>query len=156
MKHAIAAAAICHILWVMAISAQTEYKEPVPNRELKINVDQYIHAWQQSEPNVTHGVLIERAILKSGDPNHPGPPGQVLEYHRELALATLEAGSITTKMHHREQEILYVEKGQGQLRSGNRRWRLREGLAVLIPPGMEHQLLNEGEDSLTLLLLTEL
>jgi mannose-6-phosphate isomerase-like protein (cupin superfamily) len=131
-----------------------EYHEYPANRVTHVNVDQFIGSWMHSETDVTHGVLIERVILSTGDPHKPGPPGAVLEYHKRLSVGALEGGVQTPPIRHAEQEILYVEHGNGELRSGNHAWPLREGVAALIPPNTEHAFSNKGEDRLEMALVT--
>ena len=113
------------------MSAQ-EYHEYPANRVTHVNIDQFIGSWLHSETDVTHGVLIERAILSAGDPHKPGPPGAVLEYHKRLSVGVLESGAQTPPVRHAEQEILYVECGTGELLSGNKAWPLHEGIAALV------------------------
>lgn len=60
----------------------------------------------------------------------------------------------TSLARHPEQEILYIERGTGELHSGNFRWPLREGIAVLIPPNIEHELSDTGEGRLEMVLVT--
>jgi quercetin dioxygenase-like cupin family protein len=134
-------------------SAQA-YQEYPANRVTGVNVDQFIGSWMHSETTITHGVLIERVILSAGDPEKPGPPGAVLEFHKKLSLAALEGGFQTPPVRHAEQEILYIEHGHGELRSGNQTWPLGEGIAVLVPPNVEHWLVNKGDDRLEMVLLT--
>jgi quercetin dioxygenase-like cupin family protein len=131
-----------------------EYHEYPANRVTGVNVDQFLGSWTHSETTVTHGILIERVILRHGDPERSGPPGAVLEFHQKLSVAALEGGVHTPPVRHAEQEILYVERGVGELRSGKQAWPLREGIAVLIPPNVEHSLVSKGEDRLEMALLT--
>jgi quercetin dioxygenase-like cupin family protein len=132
-----------------------EYHEYPANRVTQVNVDQFIGSWKHSEALVTHGTLIERTILRAGDPEKPGPPGAVLEFHRKISVAMLEAGMKTPAGKHSEQEIIYVEGGVGELRSGRMAWPLREGVAALIPPEMEHAFVAGGDDPLEMVLITE-
>src|SRR5579883_2807145 len=102
-----------------AVSAQ-QYIEPPPNKEIGVSIDRYIGSWKNSEPVVTHGSLIERAILRPGDPYRPGPPGAVLEFHKDFSLGVLQPGEHTLPTQHAEEEILYIENGSGRIESGNR------------------------------------
>jgi quercetin dioxygenase-like cupin family protein len=148
----------CNRLMLTALFVGTclgqEYKEYPANRVTGVNVDQFMGSWRHSEVTVTHGVLVERVILKSGDPEKPGPPGAVLEFHKKLSVASLDGGMRTPAARHPEQEILYVEKGTGELHSGDFKWKVWEGVAALIPPNVEHSLVNTGEDRLELALVT--
>ena len=133
--------------------AQT-YQEYPANRVTGVNVDQFIGSWLHSETTVTHGTLVERVILWSGNPEKPGPPGAVLEFHKKISLAALEGRFQTPPTRHAEQEILYVERGQGELRSGKQAWPLSEGRAALIPPNLEHSFVNLGEERLEMVVVT--
>ncbi|HEY7306345.1 MAG TPA: cupin domain-containing protein [Bryobacteraceae bacterium] len=144
-----------HLAFVFIASAiAQEYKEYPANRISGVNVDQFIGYWDHSETTVTHGALIERVILRTGDPERPGPPGSVLEFHKKISLASLDAGMRTSLTRHPEQEILYIEQGTGELRSESLQWPLREGIAVLIPPNIEHELYNTGEGRMEMVLVT--
>jgi mannose-6-phosphate isomerase-like protein (cupin superfamily) len=133
-----------------------EYREPESNSQAQVSIDRYIGSWQDSEPTATHGSLIERAILKPGDPYKPGPPGAVLEFHKDFSLGTLTPGGRTQPSQHEEEEILYLETGSGRIESGENFWPLQPGYGVLIPPHTEHVLVNESKDPMMLLVLTDL
>lgn len=132
-----------------------EYREPPSNSRVGVSIDRYIGSWRNSEPALTHGTLVERAILRPGDPDQPGPPGAVLEFHRSFTLATLEPKSRTQPARHAEQEVLYLESGKGRLEAGETFWPFRPGYGALIPPQTEHVLVNESEEPMTLLVLTD-
>jgi quercetin dioxygenase-like cupin family protein len=51
------------------------------------------------------------------------------------------------------EEIYYVMQGQGQLRVEGEDVPLAPGVAVLVPPGVDHGLYNTGADTLRLLIL---
>src|SRR5260370_10227585 len=133
-----------------------EYREPESNSQAQVSIDRYIGSWQDSEPTATHGSLIERAILKPGDPYKPGPPGAVLEFHKDFSLGTLTHGGRTQPSQHEEEEILYLETGSGRTGSSENFSPLQPGDGLLIPPHTEHVLVNESKDPITLLVLTDL
>jgi len=144
------------IPWACAGSAGAqEYVEPASNREIGVSIDRYIGSWRNSEPETSHGVLIERAILRPGDPYKPGPAGAVLEFHKKFSLGTLMTGTRTPVTKHDEQEVLYIEGGSGRVESGDEFWPLEPGYGVLIPPHKDHVLVNESKEPLTLLVLTD-
>jgi mannose-6-phosphate isomerase-like protein (cupin superfamily) len=136
-------------------SAQ-QYIEPPPNKEIRVSIDRYIGSWKNSEPVVTHGSLIERAILRPGDPYRLGPPGAVLEFHKDFSLGVLQPGEHTLSTQHAEEEILYIENGSGRIESGNRFWPLKPRYGVRIPPHTEHVLVNESDEPMKLLVLRDL
>ncbi len=137
------------------ITAAQEYTEPQSNREVGVSIDRYIGSWKNSEPTTTHGTLIERAILSPGDPYKPGPPGAALEFHKVFSLGTLEAGGRTQPARHPEEEILYLESGKGRIESGENFWPLEPGYGVLIPPRIEHVLVNDSRETMALLVLAD-
>jgi mannose-6-phosphate isomerase-like protein (cupin superfamily) len=145
------------ILWACARSGLAqEYVEPSSNREIGVSIDRYIGFWRNSEPEISHGVLIERAILSPGDPYKAGPPGAVLEFHKKFSLGMLIPGAHTQAAKHDEEEILYIESGSGRVESGDEFWSLEPGYGVLIPPHKHHVLVNESKEPMTLLVLTDL
>ena len=135
-------------------SAQ-EYKQPASNTETGVSIDQFIGSWERSEPTTSHGTLIERAILRAGNPYQPGPPGAVLEFHKSLSVGTLLAGRRTEETEHPEREVLYIEAGTGRVESGDNFWPLAPGYAALIPPHVKHVLVSDSKEPLVLLLLTD-
>ena len=137
-----------------ALNAQ-QYVEPPSNRQAGVSIDRYIGSWKDSEPVVTHGSLIERAILSPGDPYKPGPPGAVLEFHKDFSLGTLQPGATTLPARHREEEVLYIESGEGRIESGGQFWPLKPGYGALVPPTVEHVLVNESAHPMNLLVLTD-
>jgi len=105
---------------------------------------------------ITHGALIDRAVLTRVDPQDPLKPGAVMAYVKRFSRAVLEAGVATTPTSHSdEQEIFYVADGRGRVRVGDQMQEVREGFGVLIPPGLEHTLFNDGDEPLEVLTLTE-
>lgn len=133
-----------------------QYVEPPSNRKTGVSIDRYIGNWRNSEPAISHGNLVERAILSPGNPYQPGPPGAALEFHRDFSLATLAAEGRTQSARHQEEEVLYIETGKGRIESGENFWPLEPGYGVLIPPQIEHVLVNQSKEPMTLLLLTDL
>ncbi len=132
-----------------------EYREPPSNNRVGVSIDRYVGSWRNSEPTATHGTLIERAILRPGDLAGAGPPGAVLEFHKSFTLGTLAPRGRTEPARHVEQEVLYLEMGKGRLESADAFWPLEPGEGALIPPQTEHVLVNESDDPMTLLVLTD-
>lgn len=64
----------------------------------------------------------------------------------------LEPGQATQRSSHRESDqILYVVEGEGTLRLGEQEIEAGAGTVALVPAGMEHQVLNQGEARLTMI-----
>lgn len=131
------------------------YWEPPSNRMSNVTIDRFIGSWDRSEPELSHGILIERAILRPGDPYELGAPGAVLEYHKKFSLGTLPPVTRTQPGEHAEEEILYIESGKGGIDSGENFWPLEPGYGILIPPHSKHVLINESNEPMTMLILTD-
>jgi mannose-6-phosphate isomerase-like protein (cupin superfamily) len=133
-----------------------QFTELPSNRDTGVSIDRFIGSWKYSEPVVTHGSLVERAILRPGDPYKPRPPGAVLEFHKDFGLGTLQPGGRTLPARHDEEEIVYIESGSGRIESGGDFWPLKALYGVLIPPHVEHVLVNGSDQPMSLLVLTDL
>jgi mannose-6-phosphate isomerase-like protein (cupin superfamily) len=72
--------------------------------------------------------------------------------HQSLAQATVPIGGATAAHHHRVSEELYFfTSGTGRLRVGNEHRDVHAGQCVVIAPGEIHELVNTGDEPLTLL-----
>lgn len=119
-------------------------------------IDMYINSWKNSLPEVSHGTMVERAILMPGDVNHPSRPGAVLTFAKKFARGLLESYVQTTPTKHTgEEEILYIMKGRGRIEAGLKKAELIEGTGVLIPPDVEHTIINENSEPLEMLVLVD-
>ena len=137
---------------LLGVAAAQEFPS---NRSVGVNVDQFIGSPERSMAKISHETIIARPILTAGDPNKPGPPAAVLEYHKEISLGTLAAGNRTPEVKHEDQEYLYVEKGKGRLESGDKYWPLLSGVGALVPPNAPHAIVNDTEEPLLLLILID-
>lgn len=69
-----------------------------------------------------------------------------------LAEARVKSGKTTlAHTHKKTEEIYYFTSGSGMMRLGRKKFRVKGGDGVLIPPGTEHKLFNTGRKDLTLL-----
>ncbi len=124
--------------------------------EVDTDVFLYINHWRNSLPYAGHGGLIERDILTPGDPLHPPQKGAVLKYIKAYKRAALQPRSNTLPTKNdREQVFFYVLSGSGQVQAGSKRAELEEGTALVIPAGLEYRLLNRGEETLEMILVSE-
>jgi len=72
--------------------------------------------------------------------------------NQSLAQATVPPGAATEAHHHRTSEEIYLfTAGAGRMRLAGEEAAVRAGDCVVIPPGAEHQLVNDGADPLVLL-----
>jgi mannose-6-phosphate isomerase-like protein (cupin superfamily) len=78
----------------------------------------------------------------------------VLEYRKDLSVATLLAGNRTPLSTLPEEFFFYVKGGQGTLDDGKMYWDLREGIAILAPPNVPHRFTNTSDKPLTMIMVT--
>ena len=79
-------------------------------------------------------------------------PAWTAARNQSLAEATVPPGSDTAAHYHRTTEELYFfTAGAGRMRLGDDEREVRAGDCVVIPPGVEHKLLNPGGEPLVLL-----
>ena len=72
--------------------------------------------------------------------------------HQSLAQATVPPGARTeAHFHRRSEEIYYFTSGAGRMILGDEEADVHAGDCVVIAPGLEHQLLNDGSEPLVLL-----
>ena len=72
--------------------------------------------------------------------------------NQSLAQATVPPGARTEAHFHRRSEEIYLfTAGSGRMRLGDDEGPVRAGDCVVIPPGVEHQLVNDGAEPLVLM-----
>src|SRR5580765_2135397 len=72
--------------------------------------------------------------------------------NQSLAEARLPVGAKTAAhYHHRAEEIYYILAGQGQMRIADEIRPVGVGDAIAIPPGLTHQIVNTGNETLRFL-----
>jgi len=82
--------------------------------------------------------------------------GPANSHARNLAfgLAEFPAGTLAAPHTHTvEEEIIYILSGRGAILSAEKEVRLEPGVAVFIPPRLEHQIRADGEAPLRLVTL---
>ena len=71
---------------------------------------------------------------------------------QSLAEARLPVGGSTTPHYHpRTEEIYYILSGRGQMRICTETAEVGPGDAIAIPPGLEHEITNTGDETLVFL-----
>lgn len=149
----------CSVL-VLAIStlsfAQTLDSRPY-TPGVDADIDMYLCDWHDSIPHNTHGSLIERAIFTKGDPLHPTEKGAVLKYLNRFSYATLAGGAQTRPVTlDGEQEVIYIVSGTGTIQApGQDARNLSQGIAVLIPAGLEFTMSATQGEALNMYLVNE-
>ena len=153
MKIFLCSALVCSFLLAQAPATRGPASNPKSNEDAGIDIDRFIGDASQSPTHLSHGLLLTHSMLRGGDPYHPGIHGAVLEYHTNLATATLLPKNHTPMVTLPEQFLFYVENGQGRLEDGKQYWDLRENVAMLIPPNAPHRFLNESDKPLNMVMV---
>ncbi|MGE0405306.1 MAG: cupin domain-containing protein [Candidatus Korobacteraceae bacterium] len=129
-------------------------RENPSNDRSGVVVDRFIGSADRSISRVSHEVMLTRRILSAGDPYKPGEPGAVLEFHQEVALATLMGKNATPRVQYPQEFFFYVESGEGKIDNGKQFWDLHEGLALLVPPNLQHRIVNTTDKPLKMLMIS--
>ena len=119
-------------------------------------VDLYFGDWHKATTHKVDGGLEERDILTRGDALNPTQKGAVLRYLNGYDYATLSAHASTkaTKLSG-EQEIYFVESGQGTATAGGQTVDLSRNIAVLMPENLEFTLKNTSDKPLEMYVIKE-
>ena len=119
-------------------------------------IDLYFGDWHTSSPRITHGGLEERDILTRGDAMNPAQKGAVLRFINSYAYGTLGPHASTkTERLEGEQEIYFVQSGQGTAHAGGQSVDLHRNIAVLIPAELSFSLENTADQPLTMYVINE-
>lgn len=99
---------------------------------------------------------VEAFITKDGSEIRelagPGRPDSAEAVNQSLAEASLPPGAATQAHYHAVTEELYlITAGAGRLRVGEEERDVVVGDCITIPPGVEHKLVNTGDEVLRLL-----
>jgi mannose-6-phosphate isomerase-like protein (cupin superfamily) len=123
------------------------------NEVAGVDIDRFIGFAENSPVHLSHGTLLTHSILRAGDPYHPGASGAVLEYRKDLAVATLLGRNRTPLSTLPDEYFFIVKSGQGTLDDGKMYWDLHEGIALLAPPNVPHRFTNTSDKPLTMIML---
>jgi mannose-6-phosphate isomerase-like protein (cupin superfamily) len=118
----------------------------------------FMNNWQDSARRTVFGALSEWDILtpSDGDSERPKERGAVLTAITGLSFATLDPGMVTTPATLvNEQKIFYFSGGKGVLIGGPKITNVRDGIGVIIPPGIEFTIENLGGATLAMYIITE-
>ena len=145
--------------FVIAQAPDFSQLDPKPyDPETEPLIDMFIANYKESMPRHIFGSLIERDILtpNDGDPMRPASKGAVLTDIKGLSHGTLQphASTIPSSLKD-EQKIFYIYSGKGTLKTGQKTADLYNGIGVLMPPGIEFTMINTGDESLMMYLITE-
>jgi mannose-6-phosphate isomerase-like protein (cupin superfamily) len=102
------------------------------------------------------GSLEERDILTRGDAANPTQKGAVLRYMNSYTYDTLapQASTKPTKLDG-QQEVYFVESGQGTMTAGGQSADLYRNIAILMPANLEFTIKNTGEQPLAMYVINE-
>ena len=155
------------LLFPLLVCSSVAFTAPLPYSELNPSapdpakdpdIDMYIGNWRESMPRSIHGSLIVRDILTkcTDDPMKPSRKSAVLTEVNSVSYATLDANASTTpgKLSN-EQEMYYIQSGKGILKYGKKTADLREGIGLVIDPGIEFSMQNTGDEPLTMYLVSQ-
>lgn len=119
-------------------------------------IDMFIGYWQDSAPRYEHGSLVLRDILTRGDNLQPPQAGAVLQAANFVALGRLQPRDVTTPEElEGQQEVYYIEGGEGRISAGGRSAALHKDIAVFIPEGLKFSMKNTGKEDLTMYVINE-
>lgn len=113
------------------------------------DIDMFMGDRLLSMPRNIHGSMVIRDILVqgNGDPLKPTRKSACLTDLVSVSYATLEPRAHTEQVTLKdEQEIFYVQSGAGVLETAGKKTELKNGVALLVPPGVSYTIsAKEGE-----------
>jgi mannose-6-phosphate isomerase-like protein (cupin superfamily) len=118
----------------------------------------FMKNWQESAPHTVFGALNEWDILvpSDGDSEHPKTRGAVLTGIKRLTYGILDPYKTTAPAVLKdEQKIFYFVSGKGTLVGGAKTAAVREGIGIVVAPGIEFTLKNTGGEPLAMYIITE-
>lgn len=119
-------------------------------------IDLYFGDWHNATPRTVRGSLEERDILTRGDAANPTQKGAVLRYMNSYTYDTLapQASTKPTRLDG-QQEIYFVESGQGTMIAGGQTADLYRNIAVLMPANLEFTIKSTGDQPLAMYVINE-
>ncbi len=161
-----AALTLCAALACFTVDAAAQQKGPeysaLEVRPFDVTkdpeIDHFIAGWRESMPVATHGSLVERAIFtqSTGDVMRPATRGAVLTELKRFSHASLAPRASTAPVTlEGEQEIFYIDGGAGTITAGKKTAELRDGVGVLMPPGVTFTMTCTSDVPLTMYVMVE-
>jgi len=112
--------------------------------------------WQDCPLSLAHGNIAQRTIFTKEDSDDSDREGGVLRYIDHFSRGWLEAGvSSAPQTNESVQEVFFVAAGSGKLVAADQERPFREGDGMLIPPGVEHTFVNDGDMPLEFFMIRE-
>lgn len=119
-------------------------------------IDRFIGYWWDSAPRYEHGSLVLRDILTKGNNLNPPQPGAILQAANFLAFGRLPAlDSTTPEALDGQQEVYYIQSGEGEITAGGKTAELHKDIAVFMPQGLEFTIKNTSREALTMYVINE-
>jgi mannose-6-phosphate isomerase-like protein (cupin superfamily) len=120
------------------------------------SIDLYFGDWHTSTPRTIRGSLQEQDILTRGNPQNPTQKGAVLRSVNSYTYATLasHASARATRLDG-QQEIYFVQSGQGTATEAGQTADLLPNIAVLMPANLEFTIKNTGDRPLAMYVINE-
>ncbi|WP_213804714.1 cupin domain-containing protein [Granulicella sp. dw_53] len=119
-------------------------------------VDLYFGDWRKTASHKVQGALEERDVLTRGDALNPPKAGAVLRTIDAFTHDVLPPHASTTATRLTgQQEILFVESGQGTATAGSQTEQLFRNIAILVPANLEFTLKNTGDKPLGFYIVKE-
>lgn len=124
------------------------------------DIDMFMGNWRDSMPRIMHGNFIFRDMLtalEGPDDLHPTRRGACLTYADAISYATLEPGAIARNRDELKdtQQTFVVQSGCGTITSGQKTVQLLKGMAFILTPVLEFQLINTGDEQMQFYVATE-
>jgi hypothetical protein len=119
-------------------------------------IDLYFADWHHATPRTIRGSLEERDIFTRGDAASPTQKGALLRYVSSYTYDTLapQASTNPTRLDG-QQEVYFVESGQGTVSAGGQTADLSRNIAVLVPANLEFTLKSTGSVPLAMYVIKE-
>ena len=119
-------------------------------------IDLYFGDWHNATPRTVRGSLEQRDIFTRGDAANPTQKGAVLRYVTSYTYDTLapQASTKPTRLDG-QQEIYFVDSGQGTVTAGGQTADLYRNIAVLMPANLEFTIKSTGDQPLAIYVINE-
>ncbi|MFC1608216.1 cupin domain-containing protein [Candidatus Latescibacterota bacterium] len=122
------------------------------------DIDMFINDWHNTESQKLFGTLdLHNLLIRcEGDPILPRLKGAVLTDINAVSYAYLDAQTSTEMSRLVDiQLIFYIVSGEGTIVTDTEDAELREGIGVLMPPGIKFTISNIGDEKLIMYVIEE-
>jgi len=111
-----------------------------------------IRNWKNIRPQIAHKAGIDWRLMaqRGTSPDTlevPDKEAACLQSLKFVSLAWLQPRlSYEPHSHSDFEELYYIIKGRGEIRIDNKKENIEEGDLIYIPPGSEHEIINDGKE----------